>query len=313
MPDPALRSARAVLSLLLLAAGRAPLPGQQPVEAVSFLGDSLRRPALPAVAEARMQAQLDSARAALAADPGSADALIWVGRRTAYLGRSREAVEVFTEGIARHPGDARMYRHRGHRYITLRRLDDAITDFRRATELIRGQPDEVEPDGQPNARNIPTSTLHSNIRYHHGLALYLKGDFAGALPIFRADVGAATNPDMLVASSHWLYMTLRRLGREVEAREVLAPITRRMEIIENGAYHRLLLLYQGELPADSLLGAGDGDAGVQDATVAYGLGNWHLCNGRRAEAERIFRRILAGPAWAAFGYIAAEAELARMR
>ena len=45
--------------------------------------------------------------------------------------------------------------------------------------------------------------------------------------------------------------------------------------------------------------------------AAYGIGNWHLYNGRRAEAERIFRRIVAGGQWGAFGYIAAEAELAR--
>jgi hypothetical protein len=52
---------------------------------------------------------------------------------------------------------------------------------------------------------------------------------------------------------------------------------------------------------------------VTDATAAYGIGNWHLYNGRRAEAEAIFRRILAGGQWGAFGYIAAEKDLAAMR
>ena len=52
---------------------------------------------------------------------------------------------------------------------------------------------------------------------------------------------------------------------------------------------------------------------VTDATGAYGVGNWHLYNNRRADAERVFRQIVAGGQWGAFGYIAAEAELARMR
>jgi hypothetical protein len=52
---------------------------------------------------------------------------------------------------------------------------------------------------------------------------------------------------------------------------------------------------------------------VTDATGAYGIGNWHYYNGRRADADRIFKRIVAGGQWGAFGYIAAEAELARMR
>ncbi len=291
----------------------APLSAQAPVEAISLLGDSLRRPVPSAAAQARMEVQLDSARRAFEADPHSVDALIWVGRRTAYLGRYREAVEIFSRGIAAHPNDARLFRHRGHRHITLRQLDRAIDDLERAARLVRGKPDEVEPDGQPNARNIPTSTLHSNIRYHLGLAYYLKGDFGKALEAYRTDVDSASNPDMLVASSHWLYMILRRLGREEEAKAVLTPITADMEIIENGAYHRLLLLYRGDLTPEALL-AGAGDEGsIEDASVGYGVGNWHLYHGRRAEAERIFRRIVSGGAWAAFGYIAAEAELVRMR
>jgi tetratricopeptide (TPR) repeat protein len=298
--------------LVALAAGAGwipPLPAQQPVEAVSFLGDSLRRPPLAAEAEARMMAQLDSARRAAEADPASADAVIWLGRRTAYLGRYREAIAIFTDGIRKHPEDPRLYRHRGHRYITLRHLDQAIADFRRAAELVRGQPDQTEPDGQPNARNIPTSSLQSNIWYHYGLALYLKGDFAGALDAYRECLKVSTNPDMLVATSHWLYMTLRRLGRDAEAARVLGPITREMDIIENGEYHRLLLFYKGELPPDALLA---GEAGsIGGVTAAYGVGNWVLYHGRRTEAERIFRRILATGTWAAFGYIAAEAELAR--
>jgi hypothetical protein len=52
---------------------------------------------------------------------------------------------------------------------------------------------------------------------------------------------------------------------------------------------------------------------VTDATAAYGIGNWHFYNGRAAEAEAVFRRIMGGGQWAAFGYIAAEAELARMK
>jgi hypothetical protein len=49
---------------------------------------------------------------------------------------------------------------------------------------------------------------------------------------------------------------------------------------------------------------------VQLATYGYGVANWHLYNGDRYTAEVLFRRILEGSNWAAFGYIAAEAEIA---
>jgi tetratricopeptide (TPR) repeat protein len=283
------------------------------VEAISLLGDTLREFPLSAEVRARYEGQLAQARAAYDRAPTDADSIIWLGRRLAYLGRIREAIDVYTRGIALHPDDAWLYRHRGHRYITVRELGRAIADLERATSLVEGKPDEVEPDGQPNARNTPIGTLHSNIAYHLGLAHYLKGDFARAVPIYQRELAESTNDDRRVSTAHWLYMSLRRLGQDSAAAAVVAPITRTMDVVENDAYHRLLLLYKGELPVDSVLAVGpSGEMSVADATVAYGVGNWHLYNGRRAEAERVFRRILAGGQWGAFGYVAAEAEVARM-
>lgn len=310
----------ATVALLLVACqSRQTLPPLPPtqaaetasdIEAVSLLGQPLARPALAEETKRRYEEALAEARQRNYASPGDADAMIWLGRRTAYLGRYREAIEVYTQGIQRHPGDARFRRHRGHRYITVRELDRAIADLERAAALVVGRDDEIEPDGLPNARNTPTSTLQSNIWYHLGLAHYLKGDFEQALRAYRACLEVSKNPDMLVATSHWLYMTLRRLGREAEAKRVLEPIRADLDVIENGAYHRSLLMYKGELPVDSLLSTSS-SAALEDVTAAYGVGNWYLYNGDRARAKEIFQQIVATGNWPAFGAIAAEAELAR--
>jgi Flp pilus assembly protein TadD len=286
------------------------LSAQAPVEAVSLHGDSLRRPPLPADAEARMLAQLKTAEEEYARRP-SAEGLIWVGRRTAYLGRYTEAIAIFSSGLAKYRGDARLYRHRGHRYLTTRQIDRAIGDFLYAAQLTRGKPDQVEPDGQPNAKGIPTSTLQSNIWYHLGLAYYVKGDFRKALAAYRECLKVSKNDDMQVATRHCLYMTLRRMGRTDEAAEVLFPVRRNMNVIENHAYHRLLLLYQGQLSSDSVTAGGSGDAALQDATVGYGLGNWHYYNGRKDRAFEIWERIVESGPWPSFGVLAAEAEMAR--
>jgi tetratricopeptide (TPR) repeat protein len=172
--------------------------------------------------------------------------------------------------MAQHPDDARLYRHRGHRYITVRRFDDAIADLSRAADLVRGTPDEIEEDGAPNEYNIPTSRLQSNIFYHLALAHYLKGDFESALPVWRECMTVSTNDDMMVATSDWLYMTLRRLGRDAEAEQVLEPINSSQRILENTAYHRRLLMYRGEIPPDSLLNVQSADP-VQLATYASPL------------------------------------------
>jgi len=291
--------------------GQAPRPVS--VEAVSLLGDTLRTFPLSAEVLPRYERQLAEARSAYERTPTNADSIIWLGRRLAYLGRIREAIDVYTRGLSIHPQNPWLYRHRGHRYITLREFDRALADFERAAALVVGKPDEVEPDGQPNALNQPIGTLHSNIDYHLALAHYLKGEFERALPIYQRELSNAQNDDRRVSIAYWYYLSLRRLGRADAAAAVLAPISRGMKVIENDGYLRLLLLYKGELPVDSVLvpGAGGGVMSVAYATAAYGIGIWHLLNGRNAEAEQIFRRIVAGGQWGAFGYIAAEAELAR--
>lgn len=279
-------------------------------EATSLLGEPLVPGPIPPEARARMEAQLAEARAAYDARPDDPDALIWLGRRLAYLGRYRDAIAVFTEGAEKHPDDPRMLRHRGHRHITVRELDDAIRDLSRAREMMLGRPDEIEPDGMPNAAGIPRSTLKFNILYHLALAHYLEHDFERALPVWRETLEVSTNDDLLVAASDWLYMTLRRLGRDAEAARVLEPVRPEMDILENDAYHRRLLMYRGELEPEALLDVDTADP-VQLATYGYGVGNWYLYNGDEARAFEVFRRILEGTGWAAFGYIAAEAEVAR--
>ncbi len=69
----------------------------------------------------------------------TSDNYIWLGRRTAYLGNYKEAIKIFTEGIEKFPADARFYRHRGHRFITIRCFDDAIKDFETAAEISQKQ------------------------------------------------------------------------------------------------------------------------------------------------------------------------------
>jgi len=302
-----------VLVLIALISG-----GAQEVrkpEATSLLGVPLFAPLQSADARATLEKNLAAAQAEFDKNPNSADAAIWVGRRIAYLGRYQDAIQVYSAAVARHPSEPRLYRHRGHRYISLREFDKAIADLSRAASLVAGRPDEVEPDGQPNASNVPTSTLKTNIYYHLGLAHYLKGEFAPAADAYRQCMEHSKNPDMQVATAHWQYMTLRRLGRDVEAAKVLEPISAEMAVIENASYHKLLMMYKGATDAGALLAASKAEA-LDAVTIGYGVANWHLYNGRKDAARGILTTIVeqnAKTQWAGFGYVASEADLARMR
>lgn len=267
-------------------------------------------PVLPEETRAKFEAQLAEAKAAYAKE-ASPDNLIWLGRRTAYLGRYKEAIALFTRGVEKFPQDARFLRHRGHRLLTLRCFAEAAADFEKGLELTAGKPDEIEPDGLPNARNIPTSTLQFNLWYHLGLARYLQGDFEGAVAAYRRCMNVSRNPDTVVATTHWLYMALQRAGRTGEADMVLGSVPDDIEVIEDHDYLKLLHLYLGKIAPEDMETALGREGGLSDASLGYGLANWHLYNGRAQEAGKLFRRILAGDQWSSFGYIAAEAELSR--
>ena len=100
-------------------------------------------------------------------------------------------------------------------------LDVVATDLHGQFVAGLGKDDFiVEEDGLPNARNIPVSTLHTNIWYHLALAYYLRNDLANAERGWRQCLDASDNDDMVVAATHWLYMSLRRAGRADDAARV---------------------------------------------------------------------------------------------
>ncbi len=281
-------------------------------EAFSLFGEPLFRAPLRPESSEKQEAMYRDALKDFEENPEDADAIIWLGRRTAYLGRYLEAASIYSMGIGVHPDDSRLYRHRGHRFITLRRFDLAIDDFERASELIKGKPDEVEPDGMPNERGVPVSSLHFNIWYHLGLAYYLEGRFEDAVRAYRECMEVSEIHDKLVATSHWLYMTQRRLGLEEEASGVLERIHGLMDIIENQNYHDCLLMYKGEKTPEALLENARGTGTLGLVTTGYGVANWYLYNDDGERAVGILREIIATGAWAGFGYIAAEADLRRL-
>ena len=280
-------------------------------EARSLAGKPLMVPATIANRQ-KLDADLAQAEKAFAANPGDAEALIWVGRRLGYLWRYNDAVAMFSRGIELHPDNAKFYRHRGHRYLSLRQFAKAQADFEKAAQLIKGQKDEIEPDGAPNPAGKPRSTLQFNIWYHLGLAYYLQGNYAKAYDAYVECMKVSNNDDSVAATSDWMWMTLMRLNRKAEAAKVLERITPKMDILENGSYHRRLLMYKGLDKPEALL-----DTAVADdttiATQGYGVGNYYFVTGNTAKAREVFQKVTSGGGWNAFGYIAAEADLQRMK
>jgi tetratricopeptide (TPR) repeat protein len=283
----------------------------QAPEATSLNGKPLMRPtALPN--QQKLEADLAQAEKDLAARPNDAEAMIWVGRRLGYLWRFNDAIAAFTKGIAAHPGNPKFYRHRGHRYITIREFAKAQADFEKAAQLFKGKRDEIEPDGAPNPAGTPRSTLQFNTWYHLGLANYLQGHYAKAYDAYVECMKVSNNDDSIAATSDWMWMTLMRLNRKADAAKVLERIAPKMDILENGSYHRRLLMYKGLDRPEALLDTTKADD-TTIATQGYGVGNYYYVTGDMQKAREVFDKVTSGGGWNAFGYIAAEADLQRMK
>lgn len=282
----------------------------RPQEATSLLGRNLMRPELSPVRAQRMESQLTEARSEHAGDPNESNA-IWVGRRLAYLGRYRDAIDWYTRALEQYPRSYRLLRHRGHRWITLREFVRAEEDLALAWQWAAPLADRIEPDGAPNEFDLPRSTDHTNILYHWALSLHLQGRATEAVGIWTMCLNRCPNQDMEVATRYWLGHAQRLTGQFGQAAQTLRPVEASWIVLENQSYRDLCLLMSGRGSIERMLEASHD--GIADATVAYGVAAWRAQMGGDTRGARAALALVAERgAWTAFGTIAAEADLFRM-
>jgi tetratricopeptide (TPR) repeat protein len=237
------------------------------------------------------------------------DNLIWFGRRMAYTGRIEESIDIFSSGIEKFPDDPRLYRHRGHRFISLRKFTEAINDLEQAVTLIQNTRDEVEPDGMPNLLNIPLSTLHFNIYYHLALAYFLERNFEKAKAIFETCLSISQNNDSIIACFYWLFIIHKKLSDKIGAKEVIERISPEMEIIENIAYFEMLLLFKGLKQPEELLENLKDKSSVNDSTTYFGLALYYLFSDDVENCKLLLESLLKYGHSLSFGFICAEVEI----
>src|ERR1041384_2159537 len=230
-----------------------------------------------------------TAERALAADPRNIDKIIALGTAQSTVRQYREAIATFTRGLEIAPNNALLLRWRGHRYLSTRQFDRAQSDLERGARL--------------------DSTIYG-IWYHLGIVRLVKRDFAGAAQAFQKALPMAPDSGERSGSTDWLWMSLSRAGRGAEAKAMLdrrpdsKPVT--------NAYTRRLQPYRGGIGPEAVVTAADTED-VQVATLAYGLGNWYLVRGDKAQARTWFERSVQSGGWPGFGFIVSEVELRRLR
>lgn len=246
------------------------------------------------------------------AAPNDVEATVWYGRRTAYSGDLEAAVRIYTRGLELHPGNPELLRHRGHRFLSLRRFEEARRDLEQAAATIEGTPDRLELDGVPNSYDIPRGTLHTNVWYHLGLADFLLGRDEQAARAFARCLALANNDDFRVAAAYWRVLALFHLGLGAEARALAGLLaSRQLDLMESFDYAELLELFSGT-NTRALETNETAEAPLSSATRAYGIAMWLRMSGRDEEARARMATLTTFESSSAFGCLAAEAELVRL-
>ena len=278
--------------------------GQSSPETNSFSGKPLySKPAEPIALR-----KSDSTIAAIKnKEELSEDDYVEIGKFLVATARYKQAVENYTDGLAKFSKSYKLLRNRGHRFITLRQLENAIADLTKAEELIRTEPDIMEYGLDGKA----TATVRHQIWYHLGVYHYLTRSYDKSAEAFEKALATGGDLKNVVGASDWLYNSYQRLGQKEKAENLLKPIKPDADTDRENSYFRRIMFYKGVITPEELIDVNmpPEKMSVQDVTKLYGLANTYAYRGQKEKAIELYNIILKSDAWPGFAYAAAEKDL----
>ena len=222
-------------------------------------------------------------------DPTNVELWMQKGKALSKQSLFVEAIEAYSMGLSYNPFHALTYRHRGHRYISVRRYREAAADFELSLRL-----DPTNWDSW----------------YHLGLAYYLLGAYQRAAKAYQGCLDITTTSDAMVAIVDWYWMTAKRLGDEEKAAQLLELVDEDTDPGENLSYKNRVLMYKGLIAPEKLMDwEGAEFPELEIATQGYGLSNYYYVNGQLEKSNQVLKQILSIKSfWSAFGFLAAVAD-----
>lgn len=271
----------------------------------TLIGTPITEPAFSTATRARLEKDLEIARAVMTVAPEREDSWIWLGRRLGYLARWGEAIDVFSAGLEKFPDSFRLLRFRGRHLARNRQFERAIADYRRALALMEGVADSYEPDGIINARHQYLGSYRSNLHYYLGQTSWAVGDYQETLNGMLRAAGEplVQHDDRRVATAFWQYLALRKLGRHEEARIAVDAIPADLDLVENHDYYDGVRFFNGTLSEQAL-------TDLAGLNAMFGVAMVRLFEGDTDTAERMLTGLVTESSQ---GYWPAETELLKLR
>jgi tetratricopeptide (TPR) repeat protein len=205
-----------------------------------------------------------------------------------------DAIETYSEGLIHNPFSDTLYECRGHIYITVGRYKEAIADSILCVRI-----------NQWNWYGW----------YHIGLGYYFLGDFERAVEGFRKCLEFSyPENEHNVAAIDWMYISLKHLGKDGEAKEVLAMIHSSLDRARS-TYEERLFIYKGLTNPKDLLESIENNEKHHFLYSIYGNAialNYYF-NGELNKAKELMEDVVSKDRyWQTFGYLSSQAELKRL-
>jgi len=306
------------------------VPAVSAGRAISLTGDTLWAAPVDPKDGPWLITQLQAARATASGNSEDLDSQLMLARRMAEVGQVREAVDLLSQTAWMHYLSPKVYRTRGELLLWLRELGPALHDLEiadflstRGGGLLRdgrtrnGSKSNfwamlAEPAAGPDSAAV--TSVQYQIAFHMGLIRYLQGNARDARVLLTEAVQRSSNDNDLAQAALWLFFTLRRAGDLAAATEILTAVDTAWAVTDHKPEHQLLLGFKGLVPTDTIQArALDRSGGPERSLYAYGIGFMLLVTDRRDEATLWLDQARSIPQWTELGYLAAEADLARLK
>ena len=182
-----------------------------------------------------------------------ADIDLWIekGQALRKVMNFRAEIDAYSQGLGYAPFSSKLYLHRGHAYINIRRYREGAADLELAARLDSNDWD---------------------IWYHLGLSYYLVGDFARAAKAYEGCFAVPNvRPGYFYGATDWYCLTLMRQNRLKEMRAAAARVLADMPGDDHHEYFNRVLVYNGSRTLDEVYQEATQKDDHHFATGVYGL------------------------------------------
>lgn len=203
----------------------------------------------------------------------------------------REAIEAYSKGLCLEPFHSMLYRHRGHAFVNIGCHALGAADFEMCLR--------IDPSNW-------------SAWYHLGLSYHLMADYEKARRAYDECLRRSYDDYHKICTTDWYCMTLMKMGRLEEAKELASRITPDMVPGEAYGYFGRDLVYAGINDPEKTLEEARRDNDHMFATGAYGIAVYYeYMLGNEARALEILKEIEArNTLWSGFAEQAMELRLA---